>query len=68
MIKVKLLPDMKELIFRTDTIKVEELLRKLDVIDLESITILVNNKLVEDLNHEIKRGDKVILIRQATGG
>jgi len=68
LIKVKLLPDMKELIFRTDTIKVEELLRKLDVIDLESITILVNNKLVEDLNHEIKRGDKVILIRQATGG
>lgn len=68
MIKITLLPDKKIITIDRDNVSLKELLKILDINDLESIAIIVNNKLIDNNNYVIKSSDKVLVIKQATGG
>lgn len=67
MIEILVLPDRVKHKINTDKIKVKELVERIKG-DLESLAILVNGKLVEDPDSTIEKRDKVVVIRQATGG
>ncbi|RLG80223.1 MAG: hypothetical protein DRO13_04235 [Thermoprotei archaeon] len=67
LIEILVLPDRVKHKINTDKIKVKELVERIKG-DLESLAILVNGKLVEDPDSTIEKRDKVVVIRQATGG
>jgi len=68
LIEVLLLPDRKRVVVPWDRARVQDLLKLLDGDDLDSLAVVVNGKLVETVDYEIKSGDDVIIIKQATGG
>ncbi|ABN69888.1 thiamineS protein [Staphylothermus marinus F1] len=71
MIKITVLPDRKTFIVDKKNIKAKDLLDLLDIDDPDSVALVINDRLI-DLDKEgenmIREGDKVLIIRQATGG
>ncbi|MCD6196595.1 MAG: thiamine biosynthesis protein ThiS [Staphylothermus sp.] len=68
MITVKLLPDRKEIKINKNELRVKELIRTLEVDDMDSLAVIVNGKLIDDEEYIIKPNNKVIVIRQGIGG
>lgn len=68
MIEILLLPDRKKISIEQEELKLSQILESLDISELESVAILINNRLVSDKNTIVKKGDRVVLIKQATGG
>ncbi len=68
MIKITILPDKKVITINKEEVLLKELIKILGEQDLESIAIIVNDKLIDNENHTITSEDKVLVIRQATGG
>ena len=68
MIEVILLPERRKIKIDRESISIAEILEMLELDDLEGVAILVNDRLVDDQKRVIKSGDRVVLIRQATGG
>jgi len=68
MITVKLLPDRKEIKMNKNELRVKELIRILEVDDMDSLAVIVNGKLIDDEEYIIKPNNKVIVIRQGIGG
>jgi len=67
-IKVKILPDNNIVEINRDEITVEELLNTLDIRDLDAVSIIVNETLIDNLKHVLRSSDKIIVIIQAIGG
>jgi len=67
-IKVKILPDNTVVEINRDEITVEELLNILDIRDLDTVSIIVNETLIDNSKYVLRSSDKIILIIQATGG
>ncbi len=68
MITVILLPDRKEMKINKNELRVKELIKILDVDDMDSLAVIVNGKLIDDEEYIIKPNNKVIVIRQGIGG
>lgn len=68
MITIKLLPDRKEMKINKNELRVKELIKILDVDDIDSLAVIVNGKLIDDEEYIIKPNNKVIVIRQGIGG
>ncbi len=68
MITVKLLPDRKEIRIDKDELRVKELIQVLEVDDIDSLAVIVDGKLIDNEEYIIKPNNKVIVIRQGTGG
>ncbi len=68
MITIKLLPDRKEIRIDKDELKIKELIQILEVDDMDSLAVIVDGKLIDDEEYIIKPHNKVIVIRQGTGG
>ncbi len=67
-IKILLLPDRKTIILDNKDMTVKELLEKLEIEDMDSIALIVNNKLIEDQHYVVRGNDKIIIIQQSIGG
>ncbi|RLG87870.1 MAG: thiamine biosynthesis protein ThiS [Thermoprotei archaeon] len=68
MITIKLLPDRKEMKINKNELRVKELIKILDVDDMDSLAVIVDGKLIDDEEYIIKPNNKVIVIRQGIGG
>ncbi len=68
MIKITILPDKKVITINKEKVSLKELMEVLGEQDLESIAIIVNDKLIDNEDNTITSEDKVLVIRQATGG
>ncbi len=68
LIEIMLLPDKKKYRFKEDEVPISEILEALDIDDIESVAIVVNGRLISDLDYVVKEKDKIVLIKQATGG
>ncbi len=68
MITIKLLPDRKEIRIDKDELRIKELIQILEVDDMDSLAVIVDGKLIDDDEYIIKPNNKVIVIRQGTGG
>ena len=68
MITIKLLPDRKEIKINKNELRVKELIKILDVDDIDSLAVIVDGKLIDDEEYIIKPNNKVIVIRQGIGG
>lgn len=68
MVKVLVLPDNVFIEIGGDKIKVKEIIDHLGEPGLDYIVILVNDSLVEDLELEVTGLDRVVVIKQPTGG
>lgn len=68
MITIKLLPDRKEIRIDKDELRVKELIQILEVDDMDSLAVIVDGKLIDNEEYIIKPNNKVIVIRQGTGG
>ena len=68
MVKIRILPDNKEIeIETTNNTAIQELLSKLDL-DLDHILVVVNGKVIEDPNYIITEDAEVKLVRVGSGG
>ena len=68
MITIKLLPDRKEIKINKNELRVKELIKILNVDDIDSLAVIVDGKLIDDEEYIIKPNNKVIVIRQGIGG
>uniref|UniRef100_A0A7C4D7Y6 MoaD/ThiS family protein n=1 Tax=Staphylothermus marinus TaxID=2280 RepID=A0A7C4D7Y6_STAMA len=68
MIDILILPERRKMRIEREEMRLNEILKLLDIDEFNSVAVLVNNKLVNDENYLVKKGDKVVLIKQATGG
>lgn len=71
MIRITVLPERKTYVIDKNEIRAKDLLYYLDIDEPDSVALVINNQLI-DLEKEgetmIRSHDKVLLIRQATGG
>lgn len=68
MIRVLLLPDNIYVEIRREKIKIREIMEQLGESNPEYVTILVNDSLAKDLDMEVTSLDRVVMIKQPTGG
>ncbi|MEM0380129.1 MAG: MoaD/ThiS family protein [Desulfurococcaceae archaeon] len=68
MIDILILPERRKMRIEREEMRLNEILELLDIDEFNSVAVLVNNKLVNEENYLVKKGDKVVLIKQATGG
>ncbi len=68
LIDILILPERRKMRIEREEMRLNEILKLLDIDEFNSVAVLVNNKLVNDENYLVKKGDKVVLIKQATGG
>ncbi len=68
MITIKLLPDRKEIKINKNELRVKELIKILNVDDIDSLAVIVDGKLIDDEGYIIKPNNKVIVIRQGIRG
>jgi sulfur carrier protein ThiS len=66
-IYILLLPENKWLRTRTGS-KIRDILRILNIDDPDEVAVVVNGKLIEDLEYVLKEDDDVKIIRQGIGG
>ena len=68
MVKIRILPDNKEIeIETTNNTAIQVILSKLDL-DLDDILVVVNGKVIEDPSYIITRDAEVKLVRVGSGG
>ena len=68
MVKIRILPDNKEIeIETTNNTAIQVILSKLDL-DLDDILVVVNGKVIEDPNYIITEDAEVKLVRVGSGG
>ena len=67
MIRVLVLPDRKELVFRDSRLRLREILEKLGIDDPDSVAVVINGHLVDDLDYVVESGEVKIII-QGIGG
>lgn len=68
MVEVLILPERRRIKVEREELTITEVLELLDIDELDSVAILINNRLITDPNYVVKRNDRVVLIKQATGG
>jgi len=67
-VKIRILPDNKEIEIETkNNMTVQEIVSKLDL-DLDDILVVVNGKVIEDPSYIITRDAEVKLVRVGSGG
>ncbi len=67
MIRVLVLPDRKEYVFRESRLRLREILEKLGIDDPDSVAVVINGHLVDDLDYVVESGEVKIII-QGIGG
>lgn len=68
MVKAIVLPDNVVLEIKRERVKVKEIVEHLGESNLDYITVLVNDSLVKDLEVEVTSMDRIVIIKQPTGG
>jgi len=68
MITVLMLPDMVEKRIERDKLSIKEILDHLGLGDEDSIAVVVNGHLINDLDQVVEKNSKIVIIRQALGG
>ncbi len=64
---ILILPDNKW-IKTVNGAKIREVLEMIDIDDPDEVAVVVNGRLIEDLEYVLKEGDDVKIIKQGIGG
>ncbi|NPA99347.1 MAG: thiamine biosynthesis protein ThiS [Crenarchaeota archaeon] len=67
MIRVLVLPDRKEFVFRESRLKLKEILERLGIDDPDSVAVVINGHLVDDPEYVVESGEVKIIV-QGIGG
>jgi len=68
MITILMLPDMVVKKIEGDKLSIKEILDHLGLSDEDSIAIVVNGRLINDLDQVVEKNSRIVIIRQALGG
>ncbi|NPA98220.1 MAG: thiamine biosynthesis protein ThiS [Crenarchaeota archaeon] len=67
MIRVLVLPDRKELVFKESRLKLKEILERIGIDDPDSVAVVINGHLVDDPEYVVESGEIKIIV-QGIGG
>ncbi|MEM0355150.1 MAG: MoaD/ThiS family protein [Desulfurococcaceae archaeon] len=68
MVKVLVLPDNEIVEISKEKIRVKDIIEHIGETNPDYVTVLVNDSLVKDVETEVSSSDRIVVIKQPTGG
>jgi len=67
-VKVLVLPDNEIVEISKEKIRVKDIIEHIGETNPDYVTVLVNDSLVKDVETEVSSSDRIVVIKQPTGG